>query len=447
MTPRWDETWHRILEWTNNQGSSERLAAQILLQERFQSLDPSHPLGGKDGGRDAVCTRDGRTWVMAVYFPRGQQQFSAIKKKFESDVKAARAYKPDGIAFVTNQELMLAEREELKNLAAPNSLELFHLEKITTILDSPAMAAVRKQFLGIDYEDAPVISLGGQGGMAPGAGGGGGGVIGDASRGGDGGPGGRIILAGTAGKAPGAGGGGEGALGDRLKAGGGGGGGDFVSVTIDPEEFKRLRAAGFDHLEFRVGRGGEGGGPGEDTIVNLVTADRKVLKSIRAKGGDAGSLAEGPQTGRHLTASDLENGVHVSSLLLAECAHVRDGLIFVLGAGWEYYDSPTPTFQAQWPLVVTVSISNMEPETLLAFSAIVTDPTGLQVSRQNFSVSSGASRAVARPSAIVSIRFCGSSPGIWLITVVSGALTLATLPIEIRLPLGSRSQSSDRQDS
>jgi len=33
MTIRWDETWHRLLEWTNGQAQSERLAAQILISE------------------------------------------------------------------------------------------------------------------------------------------------------------------------------------------------------------------------------------------------------------------------------------------------------------------------------------------------------------------------------------------------------------------------------
>ena len=53
MTLRWDETWHRLRDWTNGQGPSERLAGLVLLSERFTDLDPSHPLGGRDGGKDA----------------------------------------------------------------------------------------------------------------------------------------------------------------------------------------------------------------------------------------------------------------------------------------------------------------------------------------------------------------------------------------------------------
>ena len=146
-----DETWHRLREWTYGQTSSERLAAQVLLSEGFEALDPSHPLGGRDGGRDATCTRHGKKWVMAVYFPRGQQNIRNIHRKFESDFKEAIKHHPDGIAFVTNQELALHERSKLMTLASPHLIELYHLERLTAILDQPAMSAVRKQFLDINY--------------------------------------------------------------------------------------------------------------------------------------------------------------------------------------------------------------------------------------------------------------------------------------------------------
>jgi len=82
---RWDESWHRLRDWTGASGAAERLAAQILLDQGFTDIDPSHPLGGRDGKADALARRDGRSWVMAVYFPRGQQTFTDIKEKFVSD--------------------------------------------------------------------------------------------------------------------------------------------------------------------------------------------------------------------------------------------------------------------------------------------------------------------------------------------------------------------------
>src|SRR5438105_3697276 len=124
---RWDETWHRLREWTSGQGRSERLAHQVILADGFSSVDPSHPLGGRDGGRDASCKRDGEPWAMAAYFPRGQQAFPDIEKKFVEDLNKARDLTIVGIAFVTNQELRLNERRHLLGLAPPNACELYHL--------------------------------------------------------------------------------------------------------------------------------------------------------------------------------------------------------------------------------------------------------------------------------------------------------------------------------
>ena len=154
MANRWDETWHRLREWTNGQAPSERLATQILLHEGYESLDPSHPLGGKDGKRDALCKKNGQHWIMAVYFPRGQKGFNDIKNKFLSDLEGVKTNNAEALAFVTNQELRLSERQELHESAENIFVELFHLERITAILDKPEMHSVRKQFLGIDFRDA-----------------------------------------------------------------------------------------------------------------------------------------------------------------------------------------------------------------------------------------------------------------------------------------------------
>jgi hypothetical protein len=94
---RYDETWHRLLEWTKGQAPSERLAAQILIHEGFSDIDPSHPLGGRDGGKDAIASKGRMRFVMAVYFPRGQQTFKDIKTKFDCDLAGAERNSADGI--------------------------------------------------------------------------------------------------------------------------------------------------------------------------------------------------------------------------------------------------------------------------------------------------------------------------------------------------------------
>jgi hypothetical protein len=195
---RYDETWHRLQEWTKGQPVSERLAAQILVREGFLNLDPSHPLGVKDGGKDATANKGGLRFVMAVYFPRGQQNLTDIKHKFEGDLEGAKKNNSE-MAFVTNQELTVGEREEFKKLAEPTIVEIYHLERITAILDAPEMAQVREQFLDIEAEGKRTVNLGGQGGQAPGAGGGGGVGMGPDAKGGAGGRGGDIHLHGLPG--------------------------------------------------------------------------------------------------------------------------------------------------------------------------------------------------------------------------------------------------------
>jgi hypothetical protein len=156
---RFDETWHLLLEWTIGQTPSERMAALILDEEGFESIDPAHPLGGKDGGADALIQKNGEPWVMAVYFPRGQQSISEITDKLTSDVEKAKSKTPTpvGVAFVTNQELRLAEREALGRVGGDTKVELYHLERVTTVLDRPHMAGVREQFLGIPAGPPPIL--------------------------------------------------------------------------------------------------------------------------------------------------------------------------------------------------------------------------------------------------------------------------------------------------
>src|SRR5438132_1231620 len=102
------ETWRRLLDWGKGQAAAERLAALILRIDGFESIDPSHPLGGRDGLKDVICKREGRRWIGAFYFPRGQKPFVQIRDKFTADLQGLEANQADGIAFVLNQELKIA---------------------------------------------------------------------------------------------------------------------------------------------------------------------------------------------------------------------------------------------------------------------------------------------------------------------------------------------------
>ena len=152
---RMDETQHRLVAWTEGQ-QSERLAAQILADQGFQDIDPSHPYGGQDGGRDIMCSRDGNRWIGAVYFPRGQKPLTEIRKKLSDDLVAAREHSPHGLAFVTNQELKLAERRDLRKQADDIEIDIFHMERVAFVLNQPHMHPLRKQYLDIDAGPVPL---------------------------------------------------------------------------------------------------------------------------------------------------------------------------------------------------------------------------------------------------------------------------------------------------
>ena len=425
---RYDETWHRLREWTGGQTPSERLAAQILDHEGFRDIDPSHPLGGKDGGKDAIANKDGIRFAMAVHFPRGQQTFNSIKGKFEGDLAGAKRSSADGIAFVTNQELTLSEREDIQTLAAPMVVALYHLERITTILDTPGMAKVREQFLKIEADSSPAVYLGGQGGAAPGAGGGGGGVVGSNATGGSGGPGGDIKLYGTPGEAPGAGGGGAGATGEGAIGGEGGGGGEYVSVPLGPDEIGP--GSGFHHFEIQVGKGGVGG-PGEDTILNLCDENGHVLRSVVAKGGKAGAPPGVLPPSRSPTDRDLKAGLKVTGILAATFIRGRDGLWTVVEGGWDWIQAGINPFRISLPLLVEIETGTIAPGTILDLNLVVRNPDGFQVHNQGQPVTALDS-LVRRSRIVATLEFSGSQLGLWHVQVLAGRKVIGEFPIEIR---------------
>lgn len=143
------ETFARLRDSSHGQASAERLAAQLLRVEGFTSIDPSHPLGGPDGLKDVMCKRDGIKWIGAAYFPRGQQSFNAIADKFMQDLAGVETNQVDGFAFITNQELKLGERDQLKKSADGIEVELLHLERVASILDSPSYG-IRLEFPDIE---------------------------------------------------------------------------------------------------------------------------------------------------------------------------------------------------------------------------------------------------------------------------------------------------------
>jgi hypothetical protein len=153
------ETFNRLLNWDRGQAPSERLAAIILSKEGFKGVDPSHPLGGKDGLKDMVLSFNGKRWIGAVYFPRGQQSFSDIKSKFTHDLSGTDANNANGLAFVTNQEICLSERKILTEIAPKIDVQIYHLERIASLLNTPSCYGIRMEFLDIEMSKEEQLSF------------------------------------------------------------------------------------------------------------------------------------------------------------------------------------------------------------------------------------------------------------------------------------------------
>lgn len=153
------ETWHRLREWDKAQSDSERLAARLLSIEGYDGIDPSHPLGGRDGGRDIICKKVGQQCIVAVYFPRGQKTLREIQDKFNADLANAKSQDAKVFVFFTNQELTLGERAMLEDSAPSITVDIYHLERIASCLDSPRGYGLRLEFASIEMTKEEQVSF------------------------------------------------------------------------------------------------------------------------------------------------------------------------------------------------------------------------------------------------------------------------------------------------
>ena len=144
------DTELKLQFWRTGQTNAERLASSVLSLSGYSEIDPQLPLGGPDGTKDILCNKGERRWVGAAYFAASQQRFSTIKKKFISDLDGALKYERN-LAFITNQNLTPKQRDELHAIVESKKvfLDLFHLQRLVTTLDSPAGYGLRIEHLRI----------------------------------------------------------------------------------------------------------------------------------------------------------------------------------------------------------------------------------------------------------------------------------------------------------
>lgn len=148
-----------LWDWRYGQTQAERLCAGVLQVEGFQDIDPQSPLGGPDDRKDILCTRDGESWLAAVYFPPTRSNAQNVREKFLHDLEGVARHKRDKFAFFTNQRVTPGERASLASSATPVPVELYHQERIRSILDSPRGYGLRLEYLRIPMTEEEQYSL------------------------------------------------------------------------------------------------------------------------------------------------------------------------------------------------------------------------------------------------------------------------------------------------
>lgn len=143
-----------LRDWRYGNTQAERLCAAMLYLESFQDVDPQHPLGGPDGLKDVRCSKDGKTWIAAAYFPPTPSTFTEIRTKFDHDLGGVAANGARAFAFFVNQPLTIGEREALQSRSGGVPVEIYHLERMRALLDSPKGCGIRLEYLRIPMTES-----------------------------------------------------------------------------------------------------------------------------------------------------------------------------------------------------------------------------------------------------------------------------------------------------
>ena len=144
-------TESQLRDWRLGPVVSQRLGADLLQLSGYVDVEPIAVMGGPDRGRDVLCRRGTIDYVVAIYFPTGDQTFPTVRRKFNRDLSSASRHGRPGFGFVTNQNLTSGERDELYTLGrrAGRIAEIFDRERLRVLLDTTPGYGLRLSYLGI----------------------------------------------------------------------------------------------------------------------------------------------------------------------------------------------------------------------------------------------------------------------------------------------------------
>lgn len=211
--------------------------------------------------------------------------------------------------------------------------------------------------------------------------------------------------------------------------------------------------AGATHMDFRNAVfkvGGEGGGPlgsggsgGVLTIVGIagLPPDIEREMEIDLTGGNGefpGGGGEGGGVlvfeGRPADAEDLSRGLTVPLFCPVNAGQVVDGLLYILGAGWDHMWVTNIPSRVAINVAFTVEFGSIDANTLLSFEFTVRDHSGVECGRGTADLSvPKPSGAINRNSGLASFEIEVQSPGMYELSMLSGSSRFARYTLEVRL--------------
>jgi hypothetical protein len=159
------QTDERLRTWLDsNQLARERVALAIIkTDKRFKNVQPRHPRGGPDGGRDIQASYESQEVFIAVGFLNSANDSDKDRRKtirkFKSDLKRAKEENKDlqNFIFITNVNLTTTQKRKSMEHARGKGIylcDIYDRERLRIVLDSPDGFAIRYQYLGISLSEA-----------------------------------------------------------------------------------------------------------------------------------------------------------------------------------------------------------------------------------------------------------------------------------------------------
>lgn len=168
MSYQTDERLKSYLD-TNQLHREQMCGAILAIDKRFSDVQPRHPRGGPDGGRDieAIFRGDQITFGAVGFVNQAndsKEHKKTIKEKFFSDLKSAISsdIKPSTFVFFTNINLTISEKELLIDEAKKHQIihcEILDRERLRISLDSPDGFSIRFQYLNITLSEEEQASF------------------------------------------------------------------------------------------------------------------------------------------------------------------------------------------------------------------------------------------------------------------------------------------------